>query len=82
MGFNSAFKGLMSGLEVEVNQYFRFEFNITEYRMSLRHTSSLSALNLTTPKNGYSASVEVLIAVSLNVKFFWDVKLLCSTRSS
>jgi len=71
----------MSGLGVEVNQYFRFEFKITEYRMSLRHTSSLSALNLTT-KNRYSESAEVLIAMSLNVKFFWDVTSLCSTRSS
>jgi hypothetical protein len=71
----------MSGLGVEVNQYFQFEFKITEYRMSVRYTSSLSTLNLTTKKR-YSASVEVLIAVSSNVRFFWEVTLLCSTRSS
>ena len=67
---------LMSGLGIVVNQYFRFEFKITEYRMSPRCTSSLFTLNLKTKKR-YSASVEVLIVAS-----FWDVTLLCSNDHS
>jgi hypothetical protein len=71
---------LMSALGVVFNHYFRFEFKSTDYR-SLRYTSSLSTPKLTTKKR-YSASAEVLKAVSLNVKVFWDVTLLRSTTSS